>query len=100
MRGQNWEPGELDGMIRQEQGVGDGSGGQRVNQTGARGQRPAGINGGGGFLLSTVQRTCCLETQLKTFISTVTKSLNHSLSKACDVSLDIIKGSYPIGGRG
>lgn len=83
-----------------EERGGGGPGRQRVNRTGARGQRPVGINREGGFLLSTVQRTCCLETQLKTFISTVTKSLNYSLSKPCSVSLDVIKGSYPIAAEG
>lgn len=55
--------------------------------------------GRGGSLLSTVQWTCWLEVQLKTFISTVTKSLRKSVydspSKACNELLDIIKGSCP-----
>lgn len=82
-----------------EERGGGGPGRQRVNRTGARGQRPVGINGEGVSFCPQF-RTCCLETQLKTFISTVTKSLNYSLSKPCSVSLDVIKGSYPIGGRG
>lgn len=97
VRGQNREPGELDGVIRQKKGVGGGPGRQSPAE-----QEPE-VNDpwesmGEGVSFCPQFRTCCLETQLKTFISTVI--LNYSLSKPCSVSLDVIKGSYPIGGRG
>ena len=101
VRNQNWEPGDLDGGVRGGKGAGGGTGSQWVNRTWARGQWPMGVNGGGGVLfLSTVQWTCWLEEQLKTFISAVTKSLQKSVydspSKACNELLDVIKGSCPI----
>lgn len=74
MRGQNREPGELDGVIRQKKGVGVVPAAKGSTEQEPEVNDPWESMGEGFPFVHSSERTCCLETQLKTFISTVTKS--------------------------